>query len=113
VEHRFYPRIQISLEVDLFRKGQHIGNAMTKDLSLGGMMLSLDKQTLSPNDIVLLRIWIQGEQQTLRGFVKYTSNNQTGVMLIGMSRDATRAYFNFLRDMEIPLRMALDNTNSA
>lgn len=113
MEHRYYPRIQISLEVDLFRRGQHIGNAMTKDLSLGGMMLSLDKQTLNPNDIVLLRVWIQGELQTLRGFVKYTFENQTGIMLIGMSRDATRAYFNFLRDMEIPLRAALDNTHSA
>lgn len=112
MEHRYYPRIRISLEVDLIHRGQHIGNAMTKDLSLGGMMLSLDKQTLNPNDIVLLQVWIQGELQTLRGFVIYTSENQTGIMLIGMSRDATRAYFNFLRNMDIPLRKALDNTQS-
>lgn len=110
MEHRYYPRLKISLEVDLIRRGQHIGNALTKDLSLGGMMLLLDKHTLKPNEIVLLRVWIQGELQTLRGFVIYTSDNQTGIMLIGMSRDATRAYFNFLRDMETPLRMALDDT---
>jgi lipopolysaccharide assembly outer membrane protein LptD (OstA) len=112
VEHRYYPRIRIALDVDLFRRGQHVGNAVTKDLSLGGMMLSLDRQTLNPNDIILLRVWIQGELQTLQGFVRYTSKNQTGIMLIGMSRDATRAYFNFLRDMEIPLRIALDNSES-
>jgi hypothetical protein len=113
VEHRFYPRIPFSLKVDLYRRGEHIGDAVTKDLSLGGMMLSLDEQTLNPNDIVLLRAWIQGELQTLRGFVIYSSNGQSGIMLIGMSRDATRAYFNFLREMDIPLRMALDKTRSS
>ena len=112
MEHRYYPRIQISLDVDLFRRGTHIGNAVTKDLSLGGMMLSFDKQTLNPNDIVLLRVWIKGVLQTLRGFVIYTTHNQLGIMLIGMSRDATRAYFNLLRDMEIPLRVALDKNEA-
>ena len=110
MENRYYPRIQISLEIDLVRRGRHIGSAKTKDLSLGGMTLLLDKPTLNPNDIVLLRIWIHGELQTLRGFVIYTSQAQSGVMLIGKSREATRAYFNFLRDMEVPLRSALDKS---
>jgi hypothetical protein len=103
----------MSLEVELVRRGQHIGCAVTKDLSLGGMMLSLDKTTLNPNDIVLLEMWIQGELQTLRGFVIYTSEDHTGIMLIGMSRDATRAYFNFLRDMDVPLRMALEQNQAS
>ena len=110
MEHRYYPRIRISLEVDIFRSGQHNGNAVTKDMSLGGMMLLLDKPTLNPNEVILLRAWIQGKIQTLSGFVIYTSQTHSGIMLIGMSRDATRAYFNFLRDMDIPLRMALDKT---
>ncbi|MGD8914267.1 MAG: PilZ domain-containing protein [Candidatus Thiodiazotropha sp.] len=101
MEQRYYPRIQKSLEVDLVRRGQHIGSAVIKDLSLGGMTLSLDKPALHPNDIVLLQICIQGELQTLRGFVIYTSEKHTGIMLIGMSRDATRAYFNFLKDMDV------------
>jgi hypothetical protein len=102
VEHRYYPRIQKSLEVDLVRSGKHIGSAEIKDLSLGGMMLSLDKPSLNPNEIVLLQMRIKGKLQTLRGFVIYTSKNYTGIMLIGMSRDATRAYFNFLKDMDVP-----------
>ncbi len=113
MENRYYPRIQISLEIDLIRRGQHIGSAVTKDLSLGGMTLLLDKATLSPNEIVLLRIWIHGELQTLRGFVIYTSRSQSGIMLIGMSREATRAYFNFLRDMEVPLRSALERSDNS
>lgn len=110
MEHRYYPRIRISLEVDLFRRGLHIGNAITKDLSLGGMMLMIDEPVLTRNDVVMLRLWIQGEELTLRGFVIYTSQNHSGVMLMDMSRDATRAYFNFLRDMEVPLKAALDRS---
>jgi hypothetical protein len=110
VEHRHYPRIQMSVEVDLIQKGQHIGNAVTKDLSLGGVSLLLDNSPLNPNDIILLRVWIQGEVQTLQGYVIYTSQNLSGVMLIGMSKEATRAYFNFLRKLDIPLREALNKT---
>ena len=70
MENRYHTRIRISLELDLIRRGQHIGSAVTKDLSLGGMTLLLDKPILNPSDIVLLKIWINGELQTLRGFVQ-------------------------------------------
>lgn len=76
------------------------------------MTLLLDEPALNPNEIVLLRVWIQGELQTLRGFVIYTAEEHIGIMLIGMSKEATRAYFNFLKDMDIPLRWALDNNKS-
>ncbi|MCG7869327.1 MAG: PilZ domain-containing protein [Candidatus Thiodiazotropha taylori] len=108
VENRYYPRIRLSMNVDLFRRGQPIGSAVTKDLSLGGLSLKLDKPALVPNDIVLIKVWMHGALQTLQGFVVYSDSQQSGVMLIGMSREATRAYFNFLRDMDIPLRMVLD-----
>lgn len=112
MENRYYPRIRISLEVDLIRSGRHIGSAVTRDMSLGGMKLLLDQTTLNPNEIVLMRVWIEGKQQTLRGFVIYTSENHSGIMLIGTSREATRAYFNFLRNMDIPLRLALDKSKT-
>lgn len=110
MEHRYYPRIHISLEVDLFRRGQHIGSALTKDISLGGMMLQSEEPRLRRNDVVLLRVWIHGEEQMLRGFVIHTSQKRSGIMLIDMGKDTTRAYFNFLRDMDIPLRIALNKS---
>ncbi len=99
------------MEVDLIRRGRQVGSAVTQDLSLGGMALQLDKPILNPKDIVLLRVWIHGVAQTLRGFVIYRLKNKCGVMLIGMSKGATRAYFNFLRDMDVPLRMVLDRAS--
>ncbi|MCG7913487.1 MAG: PilZ domain-containing protein [Candidatus Thiodiazotropha weberae] len=111
MENRYFPRIRLSMKVDLIRRGQNIGSAVTQDLSLGGMALELEKPNLIPNDIVLLEVWIHGVVQTLRGFVIYTVKNKSGIMLIGMSKEATRAYFNFLRDMNIPLRMVLDKAS--
>ncbi len=113
MENRYYPRIQLSLELDLVKRGHLIGSAVTKDLSLGGMTLLLDKPIVHPNDIVLLRVWLNGELQTLRGFVVYTSESRIGIMFIGMSKEATRAYFNFLREMRVPLRTALEKPNQS
>jgi hypothetical protein len=110
VENRYYPRIKLSLGVELTRRGCDIGSAVTKDLSLGGLALELDDPILNPNDIVLVKVWMQGTQQTLRGFVIYADDKKCGVMLIGMSREATRAYFNFLKEMDIPLRMVMDKS---
>ena len=111
MENRHYPRIRLSMGVELIRRGRHIGSAVTQDISLGGLALLLDKPILIPNDIVLLKVGIHGVLQTLRGFVIYTLENKSGIMLIGMSKEATRAYFNFLRDMNIPLRMVLDKAS--
>jgi hypothetical protein len=99
VEHRYYPRKEISLEIDLFKSGQHIGRAFTKNISFGGMMLEDDQSALSLNENIMLRMWIEGALHKLSGFVIHTSQDHKGIMLIGMCNDTKRAYFNFLRDV--------------
>jgi hypothetical protein len=99
VEHRNYPRKQISLEIDLFKSGHHIGSAFTKNISFGGMMLENNEPILNRNENILIRMWIEGSLHTLSGFVIHTSQNHKGIMLLGMCNDTKRAYFNFLRDM--------------
>jgi hypothetical protein len=99
VEHRYYPRIPSSLGVDLFKNGRHIGSAKAKNISLGGMLLQSDQSTLDQNDVILLRMWIEGAPHRLNGFVIHASPKQNGIMLIGMCKNTSRAYFNFLRDM--------------
>jgi hypothetical protein len=100
VEHRHYPRIQVSLDVDLFKHGNHIGSTTTKDISLGGMMLQNDDPSLNLNDAILLRMSMQGEERAVSGFVTHSSQNIAGIMVTGMSRDTTRAYYKLLRDMD-------------
>ncbi|MES9833027.1 MAG: PilZ domain-containing protein [Candidatus Thiodiazotropha sp. DIVDIV] len=106
VEHRYYPRMQVSLKVDIFKNDHHIGSTITKDVSLGGMKIQSDGLSTSLSGVVLLQLSIQGEQFLVSGFVVHSSRKTSGIMFYGMSRDATRAYFNFLSQLEMPLRMA-------
>ena len=107
MEHRHYPRMDISIEVDLFRRDQHLGHAQTKDISLCGMMLQNDEPVLKRNDVIVLRIWMEGMEQVMHGLVIHTANKCAGVMLIDMSKDASRAIFHYLREMDGPLKKAL------
>jgi hypothetical protein len=99
--------MQISLEVDLFKRDQPLGSAITKDISLGGMMLQNDQSILHRNDLIAIRIWVHGIEQVLRGLVIHTNQNYAGVMLIDMSKDVSRAFFDFLKEMQVPLNSAL------
>jgi hypothetical protein len=107
MEHRYYPRIPVSLEVDMFRRDKHLGHGQTRDISLGGMMLKNDRTVLKRNDVIAMRIWINGVERVFRGLVIHTSEKQAGIMLIDLDKETLRTIFNFLRDMEVPLRMAL------
>jgi hypothetical protein len=107
MEHRYYPRMPISLDVDVFRRDQLLAHAQTRDISLGGMKLQHGQPVLNRNDVVVLRVWMNGEEQVMRGLVVHASQESAGVMLIDMSRDTTRNMFDFLREMDVPLRMSL------
>jgi hypothetical protein len=49
-----------------------------------------------------MRILLGDKEQTMRGLVIYTSHQYAGIMLIDMNREASRAFFNFLKDQEAP-----------
>lgn len=107
MEHRYYPRMKVSLEVDVFRRDKHLGHAQTKDVSLGGVLLQSDQPVLKRNDVIVLRIWMKGVEQAIRGLVIHTSQESAGVMLIDMSKEVSRAIFDYLREMDVPLKMSL------
>jgi hypothetical protein len=107
MEHRHYPRMQVSLEVDLYKRDQHLGRAQTKDISLGGMMLNNQQPLVKHNDLINMRLWINGEEQVMRGLVIHTDHQSAGVMLIDMDKEVTRNFFSFLQEMKVPLHSAL------
>jgi hypothetical protein len=107
MEHRHYPRMQVSLEVDLYKRDQHLGHAQTKDISLGGMTLNNQQPLVKNNDLINMRLWINGEAQVMRGLVIHTDHQSAGVMLIDMDKEVTRNFFSFLQEMKVPLHSAL------
>lgn len=110
MEHRYYPRMQISLNVDVFRRDKLLGHAQTEDISLGGMLLRNDRPSLKKNDVIRLRIRMNGEKQVMRCLVIHTSQQHAGVMMIDMSKDTSRAIIDFLKGHELPLKIALDRS---
>lgn len=108
MEHRCYPRVQIALKVDIFKRDKLLGQALTKDISLGGILLQNCHSELSRNDVVTLKLGIEGEEHNVRCLVVHASQNNIGVMMIDMSKDTLQAIFNYLRENELPLRNAFD-----
>ena len=107
MEHRYYPRMRISTEVDVFKRDKLLAHATTRDISLGGMLLQTEPPQLSPKDLIVLRVWMKGAEQVMRGVVVHATSQYAGVRLVDMSKEASHAMFDFLRDMEVPLKMAL------
>lgn len=84
-----------------------MGQLMTKDISLSGMLLQTDPAKLNPNEMVVLRVWMKGVEHVLRGIVVHASQTGAGIMLIDMNRATWLAIFNFLRELDFPLKLAL------
>jgi hypothetical protein len=99
--------MQISLEVDLFKRDQLLGRAQTRDISLGGMMLQCETPALNRNDLIVLQLWVNGIEQVMHGLVIHTNNKVAGIMLIDMNRETSRAFVDFLKGMQVPLKSAL------
>jgi c-di-GMP-binding flagellar brake protein YcgR len=103
--------MRISLEVDLFKRDLPIGRAMTKDISLGGMMLLSESEepALNRNDLIAIRVLIDGEEVIMRGLVIHANDKFTGVMLIEMNKEVLRTLFDYLKEMRGPLKAALNS----
>jgi hypothetical protein len=99
--------MRVSLEVDLFKRNQLLGRALTKDISLGGMMLQSKAPVLHRNDLIVMHLWVNGVEQNMHGLVIHTTNDIAGIMLIDMNRETSRTYIEFLKEMEVPLKSAL------
>jgi hypothetical protein len=97
----------ISLEVDLYKRDQLLGHALTKDISIGGMMLQNNEPRLDRNDLIAIRLKLHGVEQTLRGLVIHTDRNYAGIMLVDTNKDVSRDFFEFLKEMEAPFNPAL------
>lgn len=107
VEHRHFPRMRVSMEVTVFRRDRLVGQLMTRDISLSGMLLQTDPAKLNPHEMVVLRVWMKGVEYVLRGIVIHASQGGAGIMLIDMNRATWLAIFNFLRELDFPLKQAL------
>jgi hypothetical protein len=85
MEHRYSPRVQGALDVEIFSKGRRLGRDRTRDLSFEGMFLQTGPVALQANDLLTLHLTANGRSNRLPAVVVHRSDAGVGVMLLGAS----------------------------
>lgn len=106
MEHRYFPRMQIALGVDVFRSRRLLGYFKTRDISLEGMFIETGGIGLARNDIVRFRLQMIEDESFVRGIVVHVSKEGIGINLI----DTTLFYL--FRDQRQPIRKLLSDIRS-
>jgi hypothetical protein len=83
MEHRYSPRVEGALDVELSCRGRHLGRYQTRNISFEGMFLETGPVDLEPNDFLDLRLKAKGRSHSMRGFVVHRSCDGVGVMVVG------------------------------
>ncbi|MGA7979953.1 MAG: PilZ domain-containing protein [Chromatiaceae bacterium] len=83
MEHRYSPRVQGALDVEISCKGRHLGRFRTRDVSFEGMFFETGAADLEPNDFLGLSLKVNGQSYSMRGVVVHGSREGVGVMLVG------------------------------
>jgi hypothetical protein len=83
MEHRYSPRVEGALDVEISCRGRHLGRYQTRNISFDGMFLETGAVDLEPNDFLGLRLKAKGQSHRMRGFVVHRSRDGVGVMVVG------------------------------
>lgn len=89
MNHRYGSRLTVQLDVNLYRKGKHLGRYLTRDLSPDGAFLETGCLELRMGDLVDLSFTMPGQPSDglwIKGIVIRRSNEGAGFMLSGDSR---------------------------
>jgi len=85
MEHRYSPRVQGALDVEISSRGRRLGGCRTRDVSFDGMFLETGPVDLQVNDLLTLHLTANGRSHRLRAAVVHRSPAGLGVMLLGAS----------------------------
>jgi hypothetical protein len=83
MEHRYSPRVQGALGVEIFSKGRRLGRCRTRDVSFDGMFLETGPVDLQVNNLLTLHLRANGRSHRLRAVVVHHSHAGVGVLLRG------------------------------
>lgn len=91
MEHRYYPRLEMSVKIGVFKQDEFMGYYNTRDISLEGLFFQMMPRIVNPNDVVGLLLSINGEAYLQKGFVVHASSAGVGIMLIEPDKQVLRA----------------------
>lgn len=84
MEHRFFSRKRIILDINLFHGGQYLGCFGLRNIGLGGLFIETGPIDLSPNMAVEVGLPINDEEPetgSMKGLIVHRSDEGVGIML--------------------------------
>lgn len=82
MEHRYWRRSEIALEMCLFHLQRPLGYFRTRNISVDGLFVEAPWLKIAPDDMVELR-WDCGDTQRMKGLVVHRSTAGFGLLLPG------------------------------
>ena len=108
VEHRYYPRLDASLKVGVFKGDELLGYFTTRNISLDGLFIEMPQDVLTINDVIGILIGVNGDAHMQKGIVVHHSAQGVGVMLIDLDKQVFQGIFNLFRHQQLPIGRVLD-----
>ena len=103
MEHRYYPRLEASFRVGVFKDDEFLGCFETRDICLDGISIKMTPLGFERNDVVGLLISINGRPHMQKGMVVHSARSIVGIMMIDVSREIFQGIFNMFKARRIPL----------
>ena len=108
MEHRYYPRLDASLKVGVFKGDELLGYFSTRNISLDGLFIETQGLDLAINDVIGILFGVNGDARMQKGIVVHRSAQGTGVMLIDLDKQVFQGIFNLFRHQQLPIGRVLD-----
>lgn len=103
-EHRYFPRLQISVEADIYRERCLLGRFKTRDISFDGVYLETNGIAFDINEVIGVRLSLSDTAPIQRGIVTHASTHGIGVVLIDFSKEVYLDVYMLYKERRIPLK---------
>lgn len=103
-EHRYFPRLQISIEADIYRERCLLGRFRARDISFDGVCLETNGIAFDINEVIGVRLLLSDTAPIQRGIVTHESAHGIGVVLIDFSKEVYLDIYMLYKERQIPLK---------
>ena len=110
MEHRYYPRLEASVKIGIFKRDELLGYFKTRDISLEGLFFKMVPCVLNPNDVIGVLISVNGNAYMQKGIVVHATNTGVGVLLIEADKQVFRAIFSMINMHKVLLSQLVDGS---
>lgn len=98
MEHRYFSRLPLKMDVEIQSRGRYLGCFKTCDISFNGMSIKTESADLRENDVVGISVQFDQDETKsfkMKGLVIHHSEDACGVMFLRFYPE----YISFFREL--------------